>query len=75
MMLCAYPLAGRTAAEILDVARTHQFAIARRNKDWEVVETSQLKEAKAAIKKLNEELEQRAAELEKEEGISQSSES
>jgi two-component system NarL family sensor kinase len=35
-----------------------------------VVETSQLKETKAATKKLNEELEQRAAEREKEEGIS-----
>src|ERR1700691_1469015 len=35
-VLCTYPLAGSTAAEILDVARTHQFAIARRNRVWEV---------------------------------------
>jgi signal transduction histidine kinase len=70
MMLCAYPLTGRSAAEILDVTRTHQFAIARRNNSWEVVETSQMKEAKAVIKKLNEELKQRSAELEEEEGIS-----
>jgi signal transduction histidine kinase len=70
MMLCAYPLAGRTATEILDVTRTHQFAIARRNGNWEAVETSQMKEAKAVIKKLNEELKQRSAELEEEEGIS-----
>jgi signal transduction histidine kinase len=70
IMLCAYPLAGRTATEILDVTRTHQFAIARRNGSWEVVETSQLKEAKVAIRKLNEELRLRAAELEKEEGTS-----
>jgi C4-dicarboxylate-specific signal transduction histidine kinase len=41
------------------VARTHQFAVARRNKDWEMVETAQLKQAKAEIKKLNDELEQR----------------
>ena len=53
---------GSTAAEILDVARTHQFAIARRNKDWEIVETSELKQAKAEIKKLNNELEQRVIE-------------
>jgi C4-dicarboxylate-specific signal transduction histidine kinase len=59
MALCTYPLAGSTAAEILDVARTHQFAIARRNRGWEVVETSALKEAKSEIKKLNDELERR----------------
>jgi signal transduction histidine kinase len=70
MMLCAYPLAGRTATEILDVTRTHQFAIARRNGNWEAVETSQMKEAKAVIKKLNDELKQRSAELEEEEEIS-----
>jgi C4-dicarboxylate-specific signal transduction histidine kinase len=62
LALCTYPLAGSTAAEILDVARTHQFAIARRNKDWEIVETSGLKQAKAEIKKLNDELEQRVVE-------------
>jgi C4-dicarboxylate-specific signal transduction histidine kinase len=57
--LCTYPLAGSTAAEILDVTRTHQFAVARRNKNWEVVETSQLQQAKSEIKRLNDELEQR----------------
>jgi C4-dicarboxylate-specific signal transduction histidine kinase len=57
--LCTYPLAGSTAAEILDVTRTHQFAIARRNRGWEVVETSDLKQAKSEIKRLNDELEQR----------------
>lgn len=57
--LCTYPLAGSTAAEMLDVTRTHQFAVARRNKNWEVVETSQLKQAKSEIKKLNDELELR----------------
>jgi C4-dicarboxylate-specific signal transduction histidine kinase len=57
--LCTYPLVGSTAAEILDVTRTHQFAIARRNKAWEVVETSELKQAKSEIKRLNDELESR----------------
>jgi C4-dicarboxylate-specific signal transduction histidine kinase len=57
--LCTYPLAGSTAAEMLDVTRTHQFAVARRNKNWEVAETSQLKQAKSEIKRLNDELEQR----------------
>jgi len=57
--LCTYPLAGSTAAEMLDVTRTHQFAIARRNGGWEVVETSELKQAKSEIKRLNDELERR----------------
>jgi C4-dicarboxylate-specific signal transduction histidine kinase len=60
--LCTYPLAGSTATEILDVARTHQFAIARRNRGWEVVETSELKQAKSEIKRLNDELERRVRE-------------
>jgi C4-dicarboxylate-specific signal transduction histidine kinase len=58
-VLCTYPMAGSTAAEILDVTRTHQFAIARRNGGWEVVETSELKRAKSEIKRLNDELERR----------------
>jgi hypothetical protein len=57
--LCTYPLHGSAAAEILDVTRTHQFAIARRQGGWEVIETSELKQAKAEIKKLNDELEER----------------
>ena len=60
--LCTYPLIGSAAAEILDVARTHQFAVARRNGKWEIVETSDLKQAKTEIQKLNDELELRVAE-------------
>ena len=62
LALCTYPLPGSAAAEILDVARTHQFALARRNKAWELVETSELKQAKAEILKLNNDLERRVAE-------------
>ena len=60
--LCTYPLPGSAAAEILDVTRTHQFAIARRNKGWEVIETSELKQAKAEILRLNNDLERRVVE-------------
>jgi PAS domain S-box-containing protein len=59
---CTYPLGAWGAAALLDVARTHQFAIARRHGNWDVVETPELKQAKAEINKLNEELEQRVAE-------------
>ncbi|MCU1236369.1 MAG: hypothetical protein JWP63_4336 [Candidatus Solibacter sp.] len=62
LALCTYPLPGSAAAEILDVTRTHQFAIARRNKGWEVVETSELKQAKAEILRLNNDLELRVVE-------------
>ena len=57
--LCTYPLMGAAAAEILDVTRTHQFAIARRNREWDIIETSELKQAKAEMQKLNDELEER----------------
>jgi PAS domain S-box-containing protein len=59
---CTYPLAGSGAAELLDVTRTHQFAIARRHGNWELIETPELKQAKAEIKRLNKELEQRVVE-------------
>jgi len=62
LALCTYPLPGSAAVEILDVTRTHQFALARRNKAWEVVETSELKQAKAEIQRLNNDLERRVAE-------------
>jgi len=60
--LCSYPLAACGAIEILDVVRTHQFALARRHGSWDVVETAGLKRAKAEIARLNEELEQRVVE-------------
>jgi signal transduction histidine kinase len=61
-LLCTYPLAASGAAEILDVARNHQFAVAKRRGHWEIVETPELKQAKAEIVRLNEELEQRVTE-------------
>jgi C4-dicarboxylate-specific signal transduction histidine kinase len=61
-VLCTYPLAACGAAEILDVVRTHQFAVTRRRGSWDVIETAGHKQAKAEIKRLNEELEQRVLE-------------
>src|SRR6266851_904206 len=60
---CTYPLAKSGAAEILDVARTHQFCLTRRSGNWEVIETGENKLAKQKISKLNEELERRVDEL------------
>lgn len=61
-VLCTYSLAACGANEILDAVRTHQFALARRQGSWVVIETAAVKRAKAEIKRLNEELEQRVAE-------------
>jgi len=61
-VLCTYPLAACGGSEVLDVVRTHQFAVAKRRGSWDVVETAGHKQAKAEIKRLNEELEQRVIE-------------
>ena len=36
--MCTYPIPASGAADVLEVARAHHFAVARRNGDWEVVE-------------------------------------
>jgi hypothetical protein len=68
ILLCTYALNSCGANELLDVMATHQFATARRRGDWELIETPELKQAKAEIKKMNDELEsrvlQRTTELE-----------
>jgi signal transduction histidine kinase len=61
-LLCTYPLGACGATEVLDVLRTHQVATARRRGTWDVIETAGLKQAKAEIKRLNDELEQRVVE-------------
>jgi PAS domain S-box-containing protein len=61
-VLCTYPLAACGASEILDVVRTHQFAVTKRRGNWDVIETAGHKQAKAEINRLNEELEQRVVE-------------
>jgi hypothetical protein len=41
-VLCSYPLMTSGAAELPDMARNHQFAIAKRRGTSEVIETAQL---------------------------------
>lgn len=59
-VLCTYPLAGCGAPQILDVVRTHQFVLARRYGNWDIVESAALKRAKAEIAR--QELENRVVE-------------
>ncbi|WP_437301763.1 MEDS domain-containing protein [Sorangium sp. So ce388] len=66
--LCAYCLGQCRPESVLDAVRSHQFAIIRRDRKWELIESSSLKAAKQELRRLNEELEervrQRTAELE-----------
>jgi MEDS: MEthanogen/methylotroph, DcmR Sensory domain len=53
IVLCTYSLRTSMAVDILDVARAHQCTIARRNGNWEFLETPELKQAKQEIRRLN----------------------
>src|SRR5260370_30503283 len=59
---CTYPIGSSRADFLLDVARNHQFAIARRHGIWDIVGTQEVIQAKAEIERLNAELEQRVVE-------------
>jgi DNA-binding CsgD family transcriptional regulator len=52
-VLCTYSLRAARAVDILDVAVTHNFTIARRGGHWEYVETPELRAAKREIHRLN----------------------
>jgi PAS domain S-box-containing protein len=62
IILCSYPLATSPGDQVFDIAHLHQVAVARRNGSWEMIEIPELKEAKAEIKRLNDELEQKVKE-------------
>src|SRR6202035_2929378 len=46
-IMCTYALAKSEATDILDVVHSHQFAIARRQGEWEVIESPEFIQAKA----------------------------
>ena len=54
--LCTYALRTSRAMDILDVARAHQCSVARRNGEWEFVESPGLKQAKQEIIRLHDAL-------------------
>ena len=51
--LCTYPLQASSAVDVLDVARVHQCSMARRNGEWEFLETPELRQANQEIRRLN----------------------
>jgi len=46
IVLCTYPLYATSSADLLDVARTHKFSLAKRKGHWEFLETPELAEAR-----------------------------
>lgn len=57
--LCTYCLDNCNASDVLDVCCEHQFALARRSGNWELLESSSLKVAKGELLRANSELEAR----------------
>jgi PAS domain S-box-containing protein len=51
-VLCTYPIAASGARDLLDVAHAHQAVAARRNGNWEVLETAQFTQALEQIRSL-----------------------
>jgi len=62
LALCTYPLLTSGAVELLDVARTHELVIARRQGSWETVEPPGVKQAKMEGARQMAERDQREAE-------------
>ena len=48
-VLCTFPVEASGASDLLDVAHAHQAVTARRNGNWEVLETAQLRQATQQI--------------------------
>ncbi len=53
LALCTYALHASRAIDLLDVARAHQFTLARRHGKWEFLSTPELVNAKNEITRLN----------------------
>ena len=52
IVMCTYSLQASRAIDLLDVARAHNFTVARRGGDWEFLESPELRQAREEIKKL-----------------------
>jgi signal transduction histidine kinase/CheY-like chemotaxis protein len=60
--LCTYCSETCSASDVIDVCSHHEFALARRDGAWELLESSSLKTAKEELARLNAELGQRVDE-------------
>lgn len=48
--ICTYSLGKCGASEVIDVIRNHQFALIRREGKWELIERSEIKQTKEALR-------------------------
>ncbi|HVF58271.1 MAG TPA: MEDS domain-containing protein, partial [Thermoanaerobaculia bacterium] len=62
LALCTYSLERCGAEDVIDVCHNHQFALVRRQGDWEMIESSSLKVAKEELTRVNEQLKHRVTE-------------
>lgn len=60
--LCSYHLGMSNGNDVLDVVQNHQFAVARRDGAWQMIENAAITLAKQELHRTNQRLEQRVAE-------------
>jgi len=53
IVLCTYSLGATRSVDVLDAARAHEFSIARRNGEWEYLETPEPKQANLTVGRRN----------------------
>ena len=54
MAVCTYSLDKCGASEVIDVVRNHQFALIKRRGEWELIESSEPKQTKEALRESEE---------------------
>ena len=64
LALCTYSMDRCGAAEVLDVAQSHQFVLANRHNKWTMIENAEIQKTKEALNMRTAELEMLNAELE-----------
>ena len=56
LALCTYALSSASAMDVFDVVRVHNLTVARRNGEWQFMETPELQRANAVIRNLDDAL-------------------
>lgn len=56
LALCTYALSTASAMDVFDVVRAHNLTVARRNGEWQFMETPELQRVNAAIRNLDDAL-------------------
>lgn len=54
LAICTYPIDKFSASELADVVATHQFALIRKNRKWEIIESAKYKQTKNKLTKKQE---------------------